>query len=71
MNGDNPLVSLKIRPELSAISISPTQRAMIPAMAMQSDTASPALSRAAYVTSFIFPLMAPKRMPTMIIAAHI
>ena len=59
MNGAIPLVSFSTSPALAATSISPIQSATTPAMVMHSDTASPALSKAASVTSAICPVAAP------------
>ena len=63
-------VRLLIRPALSATSIIPVQNAITPPVAMQSDTASPALSSIASVISFIVPFKAPYTIPTRIISAQ-
>ena len=58
-NGRIPLVSLSTSPAFPATSISPIHSATTPAIVMQRDTASPALSRAALVTSAMCPVAAP------------
>ena len=51
--GAIPLVSFSTSPALCAISINPIHRATTPAIVIHRETASPALSSAAFVTSLI------------------
>ena len=66
-----PFVIFAISPDFCAISISPTHNAMTPIMVIHKDTASPAESRAALVTSAILPVKAPYTTPIKIINAQI
>ena len=66
-----PFVSFAISPDFWAISIRPTHNAMTPIIVIHKDTASPAESRAAFVTSAIFPVKAPYTTPVKIINAQI
>ena len=71
MKGCIPLVILAINPDFCAISINPTHNAITPIIVIHRDTASPAESSAALVTSAILPAIAPYTTPIKIINAQI